>query len=303
MTLFSDQAYFLTGPTASGKTALALEWAEKRNAEILSMDAYAIYCGMDIGTAKPTREERARVPHHLMDLVEPSAEFSVADYVAAAETAVRDILARGRAPLFVGGTPLYLKALLFGLFDSPPADLALRESLRLQAENALQAGDATFLHRQLQACDPQTAARLHPNDTKRLIRALEVFQLTGQPIHAFQTQFAREVPPEVLQRIHLVEIPRAELRQRIDLRVEQMFAQGLLDEVAALAERYPQLSLTAAAAVGYREIFPFLEAQRRGETPSLDELKETIKANTRHVAKRQCTWFRSLLNRPTYLQD
>ena len=296
MTLFSETCHFITGPTASGKTATALELAERLHAEILSMDAYAIYRGMDIGTAKPTREERQRVPHHLIDIVEPTEEFSVADYLQAAETAVRDILARGKTPLFVGGTPLYLKSLIFGLFDGPPTDKALREQLRNEAEQAALAGDETFLHRRLEQVDPMAAARIHANDTKRLVRALEVFQLTGRPIHDFQTQFDRKIPAEVQQRIQLISPPRHVLHERIERRVDAMFEAGLLEEVAGLQARYGTLSMTAEAAVGYREVFAFLEAEKRGEHPSLDALKDEIKAHTRQLAKRQITWFRSLLD-------
>lgn len=306
-TFFAENCFFLTGPTACGKTALALEFAARENAEILSMDSVAIYRDMNIGSAKPTQEERALVPHHLIDLVTPDQEFSVVEYMRQAEIAARDCIRRGKKPLFVGGTPLYMKALIFGLFDGPEGDESFREHMRHSAQVAEAAGDTTFLHRKLNAVDPVTAARLHPNDLKRIIRALEVFELTGRPIYEFQTQFQPELPPHLKERIRIIDIPRPDLHVRIEARVEKMFELGFFQEVKDLRSKYKTLSKTAALAVGYREILSFLDAQNCNsalEEPTQEEptqeqmnrLVTEIKTHTRQMAKRQVTWFRSLLN-------
>lgn len=305
---FAENCFFLTGPTACGKTAMALEFAQRENAEILSMDSVAIYREMDIGSAKPTPEEQKKAVHHLIDLVLPTEEFSVVEYLRQAELTVKDCLARGKKPLFVGGTPLYLKALLFGLFKGPEGDEGLREALRAEAFEAEKNGDLHYLHRKLEAVDPVTASRLHPHDTKRIIRAIEVFTLTGHPIHEFQTQFEPEVPPHSKERIKIIDIPRSDLHCRIERRVDWMFEAGFLDEVRHLREKYGTLSKTAAMAVGYREILEYFDAienpgrkikdTRTGTMvlPSLDVLVEQIKTHTRQMAKRQVTWFRSLMN-------
>lgn len=332
-TFFAEHCFFLTGPTACGKTALALEFALRENAEILSMDSVAVYRDMNIGSAKPTPEEQALVPHHLLDVVTPDREFSVVEYMRAAETAARDCLVRGKKPLFVGGTPLYMKALIFGLFDGPEGDETFREKMRALSQEALQNGDAAFLHRKLQAADPITAARLHPNDTKRIIRALEVFELTGRPIHSFQTQFQPELPPGLKDRIRIIDIPRPDLHLRIEARVDKMFETGFFHEVEELRAKYKTLSKTAALAVGYREILAFLDAQKVRSTPNCNDFSEKtggkiggktdgnfgedfdgkiekrdyspremealaseIKTHTRQMAKRQVTWFRSLMH-------
>lgn len=300
-TFFAENCHFLTGPTACGKTVLALEFAAREDAEILSMDSIAIYREMNVGSAKPTLEEQAQAPHHLIDLVNPDEEFSVVEYLHQAERVARDCLSRGKKPLFVGGTPLYLKALIFGLFEGPEGDEALRDSMRKQAAEAAEAGDLTFLHRKLMEVDPTTAGRLHPNDAKRIIRALEVFELTGRPIHEFQTQFQPEVPAHLKERIRIIDLPRPDLHVRIEARVEQMFARGFLEEVQGLRKKYAALSKTAAQAVGYREVLAYLEACEKAETaeepaPSFDALVTEIKTHTRQMAKRQVTWFRSLMN-------
>lgn len=295
MTFFAEHALFLTGPTASGKTRLALSLARKHNAEILSMDAYAVYRDMNIGTAKPTLQERAEIPHHLIDLRDPTEDFSLAEYLQEARKAAEDVLSRGKTPLFVGGTPLYLKSLLFGLFESPPANETFRQIWMQQAQEAAEKGDSQFLHRKVEEIDPPTAHRLHPNDIRRLIRALEVFHQTGKPMSTLQTQFEKTVPENLRSRIHVLNPPRAELHRRIEQRVDAMFEQGLLTEVQTLLQKYGFFSFTASQAVGYREVLPYLSACQQGEKPSLTELKECIKAHTRQLAKRQCTWLRGLL--------
>ena len=279
-----QRLWFLIGPTASGKTSVGLEVAERAGAEILSLDSMAIYRGMDIGTAKPTAAEQARVPHHLIDLAEPHEAFSTGRYVEAAEAAIADVAGRGRLPLFVGGTALYLKAMTEGLFDGPSADWPLRN--RLKAEAAEHGSPA--LHERLRAVDPAAADRIHPNDLRRIIRALEVHQATGRPISEQQTQFGSptaryECIVAGLRR------DRAELYGRIDRRVDAMFAQGLVDEVRALLASPKGISHAAAQFVGYREVIAHL----RGEW-TLDEAREKIKTRTRQFAKRQLSWFRHI---------
>ncbi|MEX2185192.1 MAG: tRNA (adenosine(37)-N6)-dimethylallyltransferase MiaA [Pirellulales bacterium] len=276
--------WFLTGATACGKSALALPLAERLGAEILSLDSMAVYRGMDIGTAKPTADEQRRVPHHLIDLVEPGEEFSIAEYVAAAHRAVGDVIGRGRVALFVGGTPLYLKALLRGLFVGPAADWEFRR--RMEAETA-KFGD-NHLHARLATVDAATAARLHPRDRRRIIRALEVFEQTGEPISSLQGQFDRARPAAECK-CFVIERPRDELTARIDDRVDAMFAAGLVDETLRLLAAGHTLSRTAAQAVGYREVIEHLHGER-----DLAATVELVKLRTRQFSKRQMTWFRSL---------
>jgi tRNA dimethylallyltransferase len=217
-------SWFLTGPTASGKSAVGVALARRIGAEIISMDSMALYRGMDIGTAKPTPQERRSVPHHLIDVIEPGDEFSLAQYLSAAGREAAEIAGRGRQSLFVGGTPLYLKGLLRGIFEGPPADWPLRRRL---ADEAQTHGGA-WLHERLAQVDPAAAARLHPNDTRRLIRALEVFEKTGQPISRLQRQFQIGRRSEEC-RVFVLDWPRPELHVRIDRRVREMFAAGLVE--------------------------------------------------------------------------
>jgi len=276
-------AWYLTGPTAVGKTRAAIELAERIGAEIVALDSMSVYRGMDVGTAKPTREQRQRVPHHLLDLVECDRDFSLSQYIAAAHQAVRQVRERARQPLFVGGTPLYLKSLLRGVDPGPPADWEFRREV--EAELAIVGIEA--LHRRLQQVDPLSAARLHPHDKRRIIRALEVHRLTGRPISHGQTHFD-ETPDETC-RVIVFSRSRTELHQRIETRVERMFAAGLVAEVAGLVSRFGGLSRTAAQAVGYREVLEHLQGER-----DLSTTIELVKARTRQFARRQMTWFRSL---------
>lgn len=281
---FAQQCWFLTGPTAAGKTSVGIELARRLDAEIVSLDSMALYRGMDIGTAKPSPEQRGAVPHHLLDVIDPHEEFSVAQYRTAAQACVEDVLARGRTALFVGGTPLYLKALLRGLFEGPAADWQFREQLRSTATTE---GPAA-LHRRLAQVDPESAARLHPNDQRRIIRALEVFEQTGHPISRLQQQFDRGLTAERC-RVFVLNWPRRVLHARIHRRVEQMFQLGLLDEVRGLLAGPAPLSRTARKAVGYREVIEHLEGRR-----GLPETLELVATHTRQLAKRQMTWFRGL---------
>ncbi len=279
-----ENCRFLTGPTGSGKTAAGVELAQKTGAEIISMDSMALYRGMDIGTAKPAALERAAVPHHLIDVLGPHEEYSVAQYVAAAHERAAEIRARGREVLFVGGTPLYLKALLRGLFKGPPADATFRRQLEEEARRH----EPGRLHQRLAQVDPASAERLHPNDTRRIIRALEVYEKTGEPMSDWQQHFNR-LPEETGNRVYVLDWPRHELNERIDRRVNAMFAAGLVEEVRGLMALEPPLSRTARQAVGYREVIEHLEGVR-----GLDGTIALVKQHTRQLAKRQGTWFRSL---------
>ncbi len=273
----------ITGPTASGKSGIALEIAPLIGAEIVSLDSMAIYRGMDIGTAKASAEERARVPHHLLDLAAPSEEFSLAQYTAAAHQVAGEIRRRGKRPLFVGGTPLYLKALLRGLFSGPPPDWDFRR--QMQAASA--ASGSESLHAQLQQVDPASAARLHPRDERRIIRALEVNAKLGRPLSELQAPYAH--PRTTSDHLVLqIDWPLEELNERIDARVDAMFAAGLVEEVQRLVDG-GLLSRTAGQAVGYQEVADFLAGRS-----SLQEAVALVKMHTRQFAKRQRTWFRSL---------
>lgn len=278
------KCWFLAGPTASGKTATSLELAERLGAEILALDSMTLYRGMDIGTAKPSTAERARIPHHLLDLLDPALEFSLADYVAAATVATRQILERGRVPLFVGGTGLYLRGLMRGVFEGPAADWTLRRELEQFARDS---GELA-LHARLAEVDPRLAARLPPADLRRVIRGIEVFVQTGQPLSNQQQQGPR--PPDERPVATLwLHPPREWLNQRINTRVDDMFTAGLVAEAQALAARPGGLGRTARQALGYREV---LDALDRG-TPA-EATRELIQLRTRQFAKRQHTWFRNL---------
>src|SRR4051812_24852456 len=224
-----DRALILTGPTACGKTALALELAEHVGAEIVAMDSMTLYRGMDVGTAKPTAADRARVPHHLIDALDPWESGTVAGWLEKAADACADITARGRRPLFVGGTPFYLKTLLHGLFEGPPGDADLRRGLEAEADR----DGKEALHARLAEADPKTAARLHPNDVRRVVRALEVHRLTGKPISAWQQTWdtaafagpAAAPPPARIPAV-VLDLPRDVLYARINGRVGAMLAAG-----------------------------------------------------------------------------
>jgi tRNA dimethylallyltransferase len=276
--------WYLSGPTAAGKSAVGVELAQLLGAEIVSMDSMALYRRMDIGTAKSNPLQRALVPHHLIDVLDPHEEYSLAQYIESAHRCADDIASRGKKTLFVGGTPLYLKGLLRGIFQGPPADWDFRRQLQQEA----QLQDPLWLHLRVKEVDPTAAARLHPNDTRRLIRALEIFHLTGRPISEYQKQFDVGIPAERC-RVFVLDWPREELHARIDRRVSEMFVNGLVDEVRELCSGQQPLSKTAGQAVGYREVFDHL-----ADRSNLAETMELVRLHTRQLAKRQGTWFRSL---------
>ena len=280
----------LAGPTASGKTALALAVAREQPVEIISVDSALVYRGMDIGTAKPTPAERAAVPHHLIDLIDPAQHYSAADFVRDARRLIDEIHARGRLPLLVGGTMLYFKALIDGIDTLPAADPAVRAALDAQA--AEQGWPA--LHAELARVDPLTAARLHPTDAQRIQRALEVHRLTGQPLSSLHTR-QRETRPEPEHRLFALEPgDRAWLHQRIAERFEQMVDAGLIDEVRGLRARGDlHLGLPSMRCVGYRQAWEALDAGLDGQALRADLLARGVAA-TRQLAKRQLTWLRSM---------
>lgn len=272
------------GPTASGKTALAVGLLERFPVEIISVDSALVYRDMDIGTAKPDAATLARAPHHLLDIRDPTETYSAAAFCDDARRLMADITARGRVPLLVGGTMLYFRALLQGLDDLPRADAALRKEL--EGEAAARGWPA--LHAELATVDPATAARLAPNDSQRIGRALEIFRLTGTPMSALLDRVQSELPYRVLQ-LALIPSDRAVLHQRIATRFDAMLAEGLVDEVESLRRRYAlHVDLPSMRAVGYRQAWVYLD----GEI-DLKGLREQGIAATRQLAKRQLTWLRS----------
>lgn len=276
-------AWYLSGPTASGKTQVALDLAEKLGAEIVSLDSMAVYRGMDIGTAKPTPDQTKLVPHHLIDVVDPIEDYSVSQFVADAHRVASEIRSRGKQVLFVGGTPLYLKTLLRGMFLGPPADWEFRN--QVEADVAQYGYEA--LRRRLRQVDPLTAHKLLDGDIRRAVRALEVAQATGRPLSHWQTQFERENRAEDC-RVFVLGWERAELHRRVQQRVEAMFDKGLVDEVKGLLDRYEKLGRTAMQAVGYKEPIAHLQ----GEC-TLPETIEQVVIHTRQFVRRQEIWFRS----------
>jgi tRNA dimethylallyltransferase len=291
------------GPTGSGKSALALAVARRRGAEILSADSMQVYRQMNAGTAKPLAEQRRAVPHHLLDLAEPDEVFTVARFVERADAVIEDARRRGVGLIVAGGTPLYYKALFQGLFAGPPADEPLRRRLREWSNQAL--------HERLMAVDAAAAGRIHPNDTRRMIRALEVYEQTGRPISALQrewgggsmtggsmtggsmtgTSMTGASMTGAGRRHAAVWVglawDRQALNRRINARTRAMLEAGWLEETRRLMERYGQLSKSASGATGYRELMDHLEGRI-----SLDEAVERIKIATRQLARRQMKWFR-----------
>ena len=273
----------VAGPTASGKTALAVELALRLGGEVISCDSMQIYRGMDIGTAKPTVEEMRGVPHHLLDVADPDEAFSVSRYVALADAAVQDIRSRGRLPIVAGGTGLYMDSLVLGRAFAPFPETGKRQALEREAEE----GGIEPLLARLRAVDPAAAERLHPSDRKRIIRALEVYEETGRTITQHNEESKRLPPKYKALWLGLRFEPRALLYERIDRRVLQMMDQGLVREVEGLLRRGISPKATAMQAIGYKEIAAALHG-----ACTMDEAVAAIQQGSRRYAKRQLTWFR-----------
>ena len=289
--MLTDNCIALAGPTASGKTAAALAIARAHDVEIISVDSALVYRGMDIGTAKPSADELAAVPHHLINIRDPLQAYSAAEFVTDAQRLIAEIQARGRLPLLVGGTMLYFKALMVGIDAMPKADPALRAAIEEQARTQGWAA----LHAELARVDPVTAQRLHPADSQRIQRALEVFRASGQPLSSFHTQgagFAASASAATLL-ISLEPSERAWLHQRIAQRFDAMLEAGLVDEVKALRARGDlHADLPSMRCVGYRQTWEALD----GLWP-MNELRDKGIFATRQLAKRQLTWLRSMPQR------
>lgn len=271
------------GPTASGKSELALRLAQKLDAEIINADSMQIYRRLDIGTAKPSPEQLSEVRHHLIDVADPDQPFSAADFSDAADAAIKDIISRGKRVVVVGGTGLYIRALLKGLIDSPGGEGELRQTLQ---NEAIKVGNAVMLEK-LRQVDPELAAGLHCNNLVRIIRALEVYQLTGIPLSRYQNEHAFATSRYDTLQIG-ISVDRALLYKRIDERVEHMLADGLLKEVKGLLAEGFGRELKSMRSIGYKEAVAHLNGEL-----SCDEAAELIKRNTRRYAKRQLTWFKA----------
>ena len=274
----------ITGPTASGKTALAIELAKRLDGEIISCDSMQIYRGMDIGTAKPTADELAQVKHHLIDILPADAPYSCSDYVKDAEAAVEDITSRGKLPIFCGGTGLYLDRFLRGGNDD---GAACDEELRAELKRFLDENGVDALYERLVALDSEAAESIHKNNTKRVMRAIEICTVTGQKKSEIDKKNSEIIEKYDHKVITLSFNSRELLYNRIDRRVDQMVAEGLVEETKTLmADGIFERSQTAAQAIGYKELFPYLEGRA-----SLDECIDELKRATRRYAKRQITWF------------
>ena len=296
----NSSMFLILGTTSSGKGQLAFDLAQSLGGEIISIDSMKVYRRMNVGTAKPPKEARQRINYHLIDIVEPSESFSVAAFLDAALEAIEQIKNRNKPIIAVGGTALYLKALLYGLFKGPGTDEQLREQLRMRAQTE----GLAKLHSELTKVDPAAADRISPNDAKRIIRALEVYQLTGEPISSFQKQWAA---PQAMDdgrgtsderratkndwTIIGLRREKTDTNSRINKRVKKMIADGLVDEVNRLLAEEKPLSKQARCAIGYAEIINYLAGQQ-----TLEDAIELIKKNTRRLAKGQRTWFKTFKN-------
>lgn len=280
----AEKILVVTGPTATGKTALSVELAKKLGGEIVSADSMQIYRGMDIGTAKVTKAEMQNIPHHMIDIADPSEDYSVSRYVEEADAAVRGILSRGRLPIVAGGTNLYIDSLIAGLdFAEKAEDAALRESLNKQYDDI--GGEAMLEH--LRGFDPERAAKLHPADKRRIVRAVEIYILTGETITRHDEETKKRPKRYDAVKIALTFADRAVLYDRINARVDKMVSDGLFDEVKGLLDSGLSPESTSMQAIGYKEPAAYF----RGEM-SRDAAIELIKLSSRRYAKRQLTWLR-----------
>jgi len=278
----------LTGPTAAGKSALGIQLARRFDGEIVNADSMQVFRYMDIGTAKPSLEERAIVPHHLFDVVTPDVAYSAGHYAVAGRDAIARIHERGRVAFLVGGTGLYIRALLQGLVDTGVADVALRERLEAEHARAAAEGDPDRLHRRLEKIDPEAAARIHPNDLRRTIRALEIAEQAGLP--ASEVRAAHGFANRSYRVLHVaIDAGREEGNRRIDLRCQAMIEGGLLQEVRGLRERGYGPELKPMQAIGYRHIQPVVDG-----SDTLANALEAMKRDTRRFARRQRTWLRKV---------
>jgi len=278
------KAIFLMGPTASGKTELAIRMVEQHNCEIISVDSALIYRGMDIGTAKPNSDEQARAPHHLIDILDPAVAYSAADFRRDALVLMAEIVARGKTPLLVGGTMLYFKALIDGLSPLPGADPLIRAEIEAQADEL----GWQYLHDQLAEFDPVSAKRIHPNDPQRLSRAIEVYRISGKSLTELTKTIDNELPFDVAQ-FAIYPEDRAVLHQRIEARFQQMLELGFEQEVKALYDRNDlNVNLPSIRCVGYRQMWEYIDG-----TMDYDEMVFRGIVATRQLAKRQMTWLRS----------
>jgi tRNA dimethylallyltransferase len=278
----NSRKILILGVTAGGKGKLAFELAKKLDAEIISIDSMKVYRRMDIGTAKPSKDVQNQIKYHLIDVVEPSESFSVDTFLSLTAKAVKDIESKGKPVVAVGGTAMYIKALLYGIFDGPSTDESIRHQLK---EQISQVGLAE-LHKNLTQVDPAAAERIHPNDEKRIIRALEVYKLTGKPISAFQQQFASQPKDDWL--VLGIQRDKTDASHRINERVKKMIDAGLVDEVKTLLAELKPLSAQARCAIGYAEIIDYFQGKE-----TLDNTIENIKINSRRFAKAQRTWFKT----------
>lgn len=272
---------FIVGPTAIGKTGVSFELAKLIGGEIVSCDSMQVYKGMNIGTSKPAKILLSAIPHHLIDIIEVSDEFSVAQFRRLALAAIKDIASRGKTPLAVGGSGLYVRVLIDGIIEAPSTDREFRARLTREADEF----GIGVLYKRLQDLDKESASRIHPNDLRRILRALEIYEKAKAPVSLLKNAVGG-LSGEYDIRIFGLNMERPALYKKIDERVELMFKEGLVDEAGRLAEQ--DLGLTASQALGYKEVFAFLKGEY-----DIEEAKRLVKRNSRHYAKRQLTWFRA----------
>lgn len=283
-----ENSYIITGPTASGKTNLAIKLAQHLDSEIICMDSMTLYRDMDIGTAKPTQNEQNLIKHHMVDILLPTEPSNVQIWLKSATEIAQALIRKGKSPIFVGGTPLYLKALMMGLFEIPE----IPKHIRVELESKFPQTNFADAYQMLSEIDSDSAKKIHPNDRRRIIRALEVWQGLGKTISSLQKQWEisadSQFNPDKIRCIWL-QMPRQKLHERIHIRTKQLLKKGWVDEVLLLRQKYPNLSKEASQAIGYSQISKFLDGSL-----SFENMEEAINLATRQLAKKQETWFRHL---------